>query len=181
MRLTKAYRSLPRPSSAIEPNHPLYGLLWRTLSGELSMHGIMKSTLHPGPLIRSCTSITDLEFFVGNLDGQIGLKFITSCGIPFLIFSMTCSVFERKALDPSGFEPEAFRLQSGRSTRLIYGPYPGALLLDYYFGIQCEQYLGGDPAADSPTATLLRLNPSCEPRIRRSLMRKPHPKLTQLV
>ncbi len=30
----------------------------------------------------------------------------------------------------------------------------------------CTQSLGGDPAADSPTATLLRLNPPCKAQIR---------------
>ncbi len=30
-------------------------------------------------------------------------------------------------VDPSGFEPEASRLQSGRSTRLIYGPLTGRI------------------------------------------------------
>jgi hypothetical protein len=27
-------------------------------------------------------------------------------------------------MDPSGFEPEASRVQGGRSTRLIYEPFP---------------------------------------------------------
>jgi hypothetical protein len=29
---------------------------------------------------------------------------------------------EKVQMDPSGFEPEASRVQGGRSTRLIYGP-----------------------------------------------------------
>ena len=39
---------------------------------------------------------------------------------------------------------------------------------------------GGDPAADSPTATLLRLNPPCEAQIRPPL-RRPHPDLTRVI
>ena len=35
-----------------------------------------------------------------------------------------------KLMDPSGFEPEAFRVQGGRSTGLIYGPnMTGPLLI----------------------------------------------------
>ena len=39
---------------------------------------------------------------------------------------------------------------------------------------------GGDPAADSPTATLLRLKPPCEAQIR-SPLRRPHPDLTRVL
>ncbi len=45
----------------------------------------------------------------------------------------------------------------------------------------CIQLLGGDPAADSPTATLLRLNPPCEAQIRIPHQEDPHPNLTQMV
>lgn len=31
---------------------------------------------------------------------------------------------QKGQVDPSGFEPEASRVQGGRSTRLIYGPAP---------------------------------------------------------
>ena len=39
---------------------------------------------------------------------------------------------------------------------------------------------GGDPAADSPTATLLRLKPPCEAQIR-PLLQGPHPDLTRVL
>ena len=38
---------------------------------------------------------------------------------------------------------------------------------------------GGDPAADSPTATLLRLKPPCEAQIRP--LTGPHPDLTRVL
>ena len=42
--------------------------------------------------------------------------------------------------------------------------------------------LGGDPAAGSPTATLLRLNPPYEPQVRRDQHTiTPHPKLIRVV
>ncbi len=41
--------------------------------------------------------------------------------------------------------------------------------------------LGGDPAADSPTATLLRLNPTREAQIRTRQKACPHSDLTRMV
>ena len=58
-------------------------------------------------------------------------------------------------MDSSGFEPEASASQRRRSTRLSYEPMglPAG-------GLRRESpSVGGDPAADSPTATLLRLSP----------------------
>jgi hypothetical protein len=37
-------------------------------------------------------------------------------------------------------------------------------------------YVGGDPAAGSPTATLLRLLPPCEPQVRHDPMERASPK-----
>ena len=57
-------------------------------------------------------------------------------------------------MDSSGFEPEASALQRRRSTRLSYEPMGLPAI-----GPGGRAPLGGDPAADSPTATLLRLRP----------------------
>ena len=66
-------------------------------------------------------------------------------------------------MDPAGFEPAAPALQRRCSTRLSYGPW--VLILHSCLGTIVE-ILGGDPAAGSPTATLLRLNPPHEPQVR---------------
>jgi len=45
-----------------------------------------------------------------------------------------------------------------------------------------SNFVGGDPAAGSPTATLLRLNPPYEPQVRRDQHSiTPHPKLIRVV
>lgn len=62
---------------------------------------------------------------------------------------------KQSSMDSSGFEPEASASQRRRSTRLSYEPMglPAG-------GLRRESpSVGGDPAADSPTATLLRLSP----------------------
>ena len=60
-------------------------------------------------------------------------------------------------MDPPGFEPGASGLQSRRSPSLSYGP---KMTNKYANTKQPLNYiLGGDPAAGSPTATLLRLHP----------------------
>ena len=41
--------------------------------------------------------------------------------------------------------------------------------------------LGGDPSADSPTDTLLRLNPPCKTQIRTLQRERPHLDLTRVV
>ena len=61
-------------------------------------------------------------------------------------------------MDPPGFEPGASGLQSRRSPSLSYGPKDDK---QSNVNTKClyNCILGGDPAAGSPTATLLRLHP----------------------
>ena len=60
-------------------------------------------------------------------------------------------------MDPPGFEPGASGLQSRRSPSLSYGPKRWQQNVNTKMSLNC--ILGGDPAAGSPTATLLRLHP----------------------
>ena len=61
-------------------------------------------------------------------------------------------------MDPPGFEPGASALQGQRSPSLSYGPKNDKKLLNTN-SVSLYCMLGGDPAAGSPTATLLRLHP----------------------
>ena len=59
-------------------------------------------------------------------------------------------------VDPPGLEPGTFGLQSRRSTTELRA----------LRGFGTPYIKGGDRAAGSPTATLLRLSPSCRTWIR---------------
>lgn len=111
------------------------------------------------------------------------------------------------SMDPLGFEPRASSLQRRCSAAELWAhPQLGARYLSALIVRRCpigrssvgelgfvyhrmngepgtsawSRSLGGDPAADSPTATLLRLKPPCEAQIRHSL-RVPHPDLTRVL
>ena len=93
-------------------------------------------------------------------------------------------------MDPLGFEPRASSLQRRHSTAELWarpsreGVSLGSSKVSDRFtkrssnyGPRCLRWVGasprsrsvgGDPAADSPTATLLRLKPPCEAQIRPS-------------
>ena len=62
-------------------------------------------------------------------------------------------------MDPPGFEPGASGLQSRRSPSLSYGPKDDTTKVCNAKQTFINYILGGDPAAGSPTATLLRLHP----------------------
>jgi hypothetical protein len=64
-------------------------------------------------------------------------------------------------VDSAGFEPAASGLQSQRSYHLSYEPFEV-----YDFMVFEPKESGGDLAAGSPTATLLRLYPPCRTWIR---------------
>ena len=82
----------------------------------------------------------------------------------------------------SGLEPLTSRLSGGRSNQLSYRPTPTEIELaregsltsehkkkrsDQEFFLLCYPLKGGDPAARSRTATLLRLHPNHRPYLRR--------------
>ena len=78
-------------------------------------------------------------------------------------------------MDSLGLEPRASALQRQRSSNLIYEPILNRFAAheSHYKYHYCSSFsafssitLGGDPAADSPTATLLRLNPTREAQVR---------------
>jgi hypothetical protein len=78
-------------------------------------------------------------------------------------------------MDLLGFEPRASALQRQRSStdlqarerREIHkNGSPEDLSVYRHLASGSFFSLGGDPAADSPTATLLRLNPPCEIQVR---------------
>ncbi len=71
---------------------------------------------------------------------------------------------------PSGIEPPTLRLSVARSSHLSYGPDPNAMVLSklsrksaFFTDSRTSPSIfplkGGDPAAPSDTATLLRLHP----------------------
>ncbi len=59
-----------------------------------------------------------------------------------------------------GLEPPTSPLSGVRSNRLSYRPALGFQRLLGEFAREKAFFKGGDPAAGSPTATLLRLHPS---------------------
>ena len=79
-------------------------------------------------------------------------------------------------MDPLGFEPRASSLQRRHSTTelralalvVLRCPTGGPTETNDEWGgpPRGRSAIGGDPAADSPTATLLRLKPPCEAQIR---------------
>ena len=91
-----------------------------------------------------------------------------------------------RSMDPLGFEPRASALQRRRSATELWArpPYLLALVVHrcpidgiVFRALPPVKWAevdasvpvsGGDPAADSPTATLLRLKPPCEAQIRPS-------------
>ena len=83
----------------------------------------------------------------------------------------TCRVH----MDSLGFEPRAFASQRRRSTAdlraLVHAGPPDSLSAQTVKGLG----LGGDPAARSRTATLLRLSPPREARVRISPEERPSP------
>ena len=78
-------------------------------------------------------------------------------------------------MDPLGFEPRASSLQRRHSTTELWARRASAVRgcpvgeterTNWVGASPRSRSVGGDPAADSPTATLLRLNPPCEAQIR---------------
>ena len=87
----------------------------------------------------------------------------------------------RRMVGLSGFEPLTSRLSGGRSNQLSYRPTPndpelvreGSLTSEHKkkrsdqdVSLFCDPLKGGDPAARSRTATLLRLHPNHRPYLR---------------
>ena len=112
MRLPGAYRSLPRPSSALKPSHP--------------PHSVVTSKV-----------ITVPTAGVGAYTWLHHLPQVSSLG----------------RLCPS---PPTFPLGAARF-KFVWVEHDIPRTFCFF--------LGGDPAAGSPTATLLRLNPPCEAQI----------------
>jgi hypothetical protein len=65
-------------------------------------------------------------------------------------------------MDSGGFEPPASAQAKAALYQLSYEPVLAPAILQFVQQPHSRRSLGGDPAADSPTATLLRLNPPCE-------------------
>ena len=67
-------------------------------------------------------------------------------------------------MGPVGIEPTTLPLSGARSNQLSYGPrkYIKNFIVRYHME-QNKKNKGGDPAARSRTATLLRLHPPCQP------------------
>lgn len=135
--------------------------------------------------------------------GSVGLEHIPET-------HLRDSVRPSRRMDPLGFEPRASSLQRRHSPTELWARLPffrrptateGSCLLSALIVRRCpvgtagherehsyewvgpsarSRSVGGDPAADSPTATLLRLNPPCEAQIRPAL-RRPHPDLTRVI
>ncbi len=130
-------------------------------------------------------------------DGASVLSSKHDFGVPHLRGTIRIGFDE---MDPLGFEPRASSLQRRHSTtelwahpqiggtisalvvqRCLNGHDGGSSNMDKVGQACClVPVCGGDPAADSPTATLLRLKPPCEAQIRPSL-RWPHPDLTRVL
>ena len=130
MRLPGAYRSLPRPSSALKPSHP--------------SHSVVTSKILLFPQLES-------EPIHG------------------LIAEPGCPIRDDFTLHPRHF-------------------LRGLHVIDYDSGSSMNSsllsvfVLGGDPAAGSPTATLLRLNPPYEAQVRNGQHSTiPHPNLIRVV
>gem|GEM_PF-1215252 len=122
LRLARAFRSWPRPSSALEPSHPPGGLVPRsTASGPVP--GLIG--FEPEPFAREALPSPRAASWWTRRDSNPG---------------------------PSACKADALPLS--------YGPKRSPGLRQIY-------NLGGDRAAGSPTATLLRLSPSRPPRQRR--------------
>ncbi len=93
LRLPGAYRSLARPSSALEPSHPLTGLFSSAPSNPCNVLGANLYTASSGQY--------DLQPFPGDSHLQVHQ---TRKGSPFT------------AVDSMGFEPMASALQTPRSS-----------------------------------------------------------------
>jgi hypothetical protein len=109
MQLPEAYRSLPRPSSALKPSHPSHSVV----------------TSKPGPTA-GVGAYTRRHRLTG-LAAPVGFT-----------------------LHPRHFSRELHQCDCEWSSRCFLA----------------SVFLGGDPAAGSPTATLLRLNPPYEAQVR---------------
>jgi hypothetical protein len=132
MRLPGAYRSLPRPSSALKPSHPSHSV------------------------------VTSKNFAIPTAG-------VGAYTWPHHRLQMS----NLKRLCPS---PPTFPLGVARFFDI---DILGRALL---FLAQSVFVLGGDPAAGSPTATLLRLNPPYEAQVRNGQHSTiPHPNLIRVV
>ena len=97
MRLTKAYRSLPRPSSVVEPSYPLSGLhgsFYGTLAINLLCGNDFQCTLHQMQKIFLCTLYLHSQKNLGaappkkggtNVSANAPLKGNDCCSFQFLL------------------------------------------------------------------------------------------------
>ena len=132
MRLPGAYRSLPRPSSALKPSHPSHSVVtskYNYCSHSWSRSLYMASSSFPDVQSSGRLSPSPLTSLLGvaHFDFEFWVEWKIPRTIPFFV-------------------------------------------------------LGGDPAAGSPTATLLRLNPPYEAQVRNGQHSTiPHPNLIRVV
>ena len=130
MRLPGAYRSLPRPSSALKPSHPSHSVV--TSKYTVPTAGVGAYTWHH---------------------------------------------HRNTGVQPVPVKPFTPNISFGSCTLLIL--IVGRARIPRYFPFFV---LGGDPAAGSPTATLLRLNPPYEAQVRNGQHSTiPHPNLIRVV
>lgn len=197
MRLPQAFRSLARPSSALEPSHSPAGTVascyytstnsFAEFSGRLDRTYTRSSSNHPG-CERACSSNPSYPRFPGVVHRSLLHSRLRPTPLKGTVSSRAWY------MDPLGFEPRASSLQGrhsptelrarppcgGRGVCLceLDGPSVSGLAARRARDLQYaamsgelarvgeSRSVGGDPAADSPTATLLRLKPPCEAQIR---------------
>jgi hypothetical protein len=150
MHLPWAYRSLARPSSALEPSHPPEGIITRvhlTLSSERLIYACVYTI--------SLWSHWGCDHFILPRQHYLPGALIWTC------WDSNPRPSPCKGDDlPTDLQARSGPVLSGLFKPIGSGSFSISDRL--WWLALCQPCLGGDPAADSPTATLLRLNPPCK-------------------